>query len=97
MSTLTGTSTEAQCWATYDDNASYEEDSSVTKARAFITACRILIRRRPTAIGRGERSTSLESLREELKAAQSWLETATAAASSSGGRVRYLAMENFRG
>ena len=45
MSTLSSSSTTAQIEAAYDDNASYEEDGSATKAAAFITACRLLIRR----------------------------------------------------
>jgi hypothetical protein len=97
MSTLSGTSTDAEVWDSYDDNASYEEDGSTTKAKAFITACRILRRRRPSSLTREGRSASYESLAQDIKEAQAWLESATAAASSSGGRVRYLAMENYRG
>jgi hypothetical protein len=48
MSTLSGSSTISEVWAAYDDNASYEEDGSAAKCAAFITACRILLRRQPS-------------------------------------------------
>jgi hypothetical protein len=43
MSSLTSNSTIAEVKAAYVDNASYDEDGSVTKARAFITAVRIML------------------------------------------------------
>jgi hypothetical protein len=98
MATLTSESTEAEVWAAYDDNASYEEDGSVTKANAFITACRILSRRRPTQIGRGDRSTTLESLRQEIADARAWI---AAHPVSTGANARTSAtfadFRNFRG
>ena len=45
MATVDSTSTDAEVKAAYDDNASYLEDRSVAKARAFVTAGRILLRR----------------------------------------------------
>ena len=42
MSTLDSTSTLGQVESAYADNASYAEDNSVDKARAFVTACRLL-------------------------------------------------------
>ena len=44
MSTLDSSSTLAEVYAAYDDNASWEEDGSSTKAAAFVTACRFLLR-----------------------------------------------------
>ena len=44
MSTLDSSSTITEVYASYDDNASWEEDGSSTKAAAFITACRFLLR-----------------------------------------------------
>lgn len=96
MSTLTKLSTEAQIWESYDDNASYEEDHSVAKAEAFITACRFLTRRRPTSISRGERSTTLESLQQEIKAAQTWIQYNPSVTSATSSRTRYGSMEAFR-
>ena len=43
MSTLSSSSTLAEVKAAYKDNASWSEDQSVTKARAFVTAARILL------------------------------------------------------
>ena len=51
MSSLSSSSTDTEVWNSYDDNASYEEDSDTAKAAAFITACRILLQRRPKRAG----------------------------------------------
>lgn len=96
MATLSGTSTESECWQEYDDCASYEEDGDRSKALRFITACRILTRRRPTAISRGERSTTLESLQQEAKDARQWLDLNPSTTSATSSRTRYASMEAFR-
>ena len=54
MSTLTSASTLAQVQAAYADNASYVEDNSVAKCRAFITACTILLLKLPAEQGTRE-------------------------------------------
>ena len=51
MSALSSSSTLVQVENAYDDNASYAEDESVAKCRAFLTACRILLRRMPAQTG----------------------------------------------
>jgi len=43
MSTLNSASTRADTLAAYKDTASYAEDGDAGKARAFITACRLLL------------------------------------------------------
>ncbi len=53
MPTLTSASTDAQVEAEYDDTASYAEDLSVAKARRFVTACRILVRRYESSMTKG--------------------------------------------
>jgi hypothetical protein len=61
MATLNGNSTDAEVWAAYDDNASYEEHGSRTKALALVTACRVLWRRlphEPRPVGGGAPSAS---------------------------------------
>lgn len=77
MSTLTSSSSIAEIYASYDANASYEEDQSPTKARAFVTACRFLMRRasRSAKGGRGgaEQEFDLEQLRREVEDARLWL------------------------
>ena len=70
---LTSQSTNAEFWEAYDDNASYEEAASRPKALAFITACRIILRRRPASTGRGEQTVSFESIRQEMESARQWL------------------------
>ena len=97
MATLNGNSTDAEVLAAYDDNASYEEDGSRTKALAFVTACRILRRRLPLSARRGPQTVTRESLEAEIVAAQQWLDAHPATTGSGSGRVRYLSMENFRG
>lgn len=73
MSTLTSASTDAQVWAAYDDSASYEEDADAAKCKAFITACRIILRRRPQTFGRAEHSGTFERVTDEMTAARQWL------------------------
>ena len=76
MSTLTGSSTDAEVRASYDNNASYVEDNSTSKARAFITAVRILLQRTPSGMTKGSNALTfnVEVLQRQLKDAQEWLE-----------------------
>lgn len=98
-STLTGSSTDAEVWAAYDDNASYEEDASRTKALAFLTACRILLRRTPARSSRGTGSSShlIEfdpaRLTAEMTAARVWL---VRNPSTSQIRTRFADLQDFR-
>jgi len=95
VSTLSSASTDAQVLAAYDDNASYEEDASSTKAAAFVTACRFLLRRMAKKSGDGTLETELspDLIREELCAAQAWL---SANGGASTGGVIHLSCETFR-
>jgi hypothetical protein len=100
MSTLSSTSTRAEVLAAYADNASYEEDASIAKAQAFITAVRILLSPKHLVqrVAHGGRSAEeveldLALLREELKAAQGWLAGALAADS---GAVIHADVTDFR-
>lgn len=70
---LTSNSSLAQVTDAYDDNASYSEDHSVVKARAFATACRILIRRTPASGGGPGTGYSERDLSKELAAVEEWL------------------------
>jgi hypothetical protein len=74
MATLSSNSTDAEVWAAYDDNASYEEDASRAKALSFVTACRILRRRLPLSAGRGPQTVTREWLDAEISAAKAWLD-----------------------
>jgi len=60
MSSLTSASTLPEIKAAYADNASYVEDGSAVKARAFITACRLLLLRLPKRAMKGGRASGEE-------------------------------------
>lgn len=96
MSTLSSASTLDQIKASYLDNGSYLEDSDVTKCKAFITACRLLLLKLPQSARKGdsELTLSISSIQSELKFAKQWLATANAAAA--GGGIRYADFSNLR-
>lgn len=75
MSSINSSSTLAQVQAAYDDNASYAEDNDVSKARAFLTACRILMRRTPRESGtrEGHMTLSVDLLKDQITDVQGWL------------------------
>ena len=96
MASLSSTSTDAEVKAAYDDNASYAEDASATKAAAFVTACRILLRRLPKRGklgGRHEIELDPKILRLELSDARQWLATN---ASGAGSGLRAFSLEDYR-
>ena len=100
MSTLNSASTLAQIEASYADNASYAEDNSVAKCRAFITACRLLVLKYPRSTGtpQAELTTAIDLVQKEKKAAEEWLEAHDTgpASTSSGPRVTRVSFENSR-
>lgn len=95
MASVTSASTDAQVWAAYDDNASFEEDDSPTKAAAFVTACRVLLRRRPTQISADGLSTAFDAqaIRDELARATRFL---AANRDGAGGKVKHLSFSGLR-
>ena len=95
MATLSSSSTDQAVWDAYDDNASYDEDNSAAKAKIFITACRILIRRRPNLVTTDGQSVQFNGrmVQKELDQAQQWL---GANKSSAAGSVRHLDFRNLR-
>lgn len=84
---LTSASTLVEVEAAYDDNASYEEDGSSAKCRAFITACLIWLRRAPREQGTREGNLTLspDLVQKELTHARSWLASNPNAGNPSGG------------
>lgn len=83
----------AEVKAAYFDNASYEEDASATKARAFITACRfllIMLPKRAMHANRNEIELEPAQLRNQLLEAKAWL------AGQAGAGVRFSSFESFR-
>lgn len=80
--------------AAYADNASYSEDGSVAKARAFVTACRLLIQMQPAAASKGGDSLSLDLrlLSEQIADAQRFISQSNLTAAP----PRCFSIENFR-
>jgi molybdopterin biosynthesis enzyme MoaB len=98
MSSLTSTSTYAEVKAAYYDNASYEEDVSVTKAAAFITACRFLLQQDPKKAGWRDSATTEwdpEVLERQMAEARDW-KAAQATVTTGGPGVTYADFTNFR-
>jgi len=77
-STLSSSSTDAQVRAALDDNASFEEDASTTKAQAYLTALRIWRRRLSEASSASDATQSftrdLKWVDDELLRTKTWLE-----------------------
>jgi len=100
MSSLTSASTLSQVEAAYIDNASYAEDGSVSKAKAFITACRILLLKIPkessTPQSRGVFNTDL--IQKEMEIAQAWVMASDTSDSSVNGgpNATRTSFETFR-
>lgn len=99
MSTLNSSSSFAEVKAAYMDNASYAEDNSVTKAAAFITACRFLTLLLPGRASKGrqqeiEFTANLETIEKQMNAASVWLDSANAGAS--GSQFTYADLRDFR-
>jgi hypothetical protein len=72
--TLSSNSTVAEVWTPYDENGSYEQDNSRTRALAFVSLCRILRRRLPLSAGRRLQTVTRESLDAEIEAARARLD-----------------------
>ena len=95
MSTLDSTSTRPEVQAAYDNNASYEEDNSPAKCRAFITACRFLVRLTAqfvSASGSEQVGMDVKLIEGQLRDAKKWLtvnDTSRPAATQ-------MSLENYR-
>lgn len=102
MSTLTSASTLAQAKASYLDNASYAEDSSVAKCKAFITACRFLLLMMPKRASHGGRTgeeieIAPDVIQAEKEAAEAWLAGQPADDGTGGGAgVVHCDLSDFR-
>ena len=100
LSTLSSTSTLDDIKAAYADSASYAEDGSPAKARAFITACKLLLLwlpRRSAATGGGQgEEIELEPrlIAEQEAEARKWLATYSSAAD--GGSAKFVSFEESR-
>jgi hypothetical protein len=97
---LSSSSTTTQVLAAYADNASYEEDDDLTKARAFAAACRLLLSpqhsvKRSVSGGRSGSEVELDPgvIERRLDDARRWIANKLAAAS---GGVIHADFTNFR-
>jgi len=100
MSSLSSASTFDQVVASYKDNASYEEDGSVSKARAFVTACRLLIvmlPKRTRGPEDGELETDPTRLTKEMEEARQWIANNSSSSASSGAVRLPDFNDGFRG
>jgi hypothetical protein len=98
-STLTSASSNAEIEAAYVDNASYQEDADPVKARAFVTACRIILLIRPQRTARGNAVSleyNLELIKEQLQEAQRWLAANPAALGAGNPAIRHPDFTCFR-
>jgi len=88
---LSSTSTLAEVEAQYDDNADYAEVESVAKAKLYIHACRILLRRYRSSQsgGRVSQSRDLVGLREDLREAERWQRVHSTSRASSATLVSF--------
>lgn len=98
MATVDSTTTEAELKAAFRDNASYEEDASVAKARAMVTICMVMLERgiRRWKDGDQEQEFSPEILLKMKEDAARWANANDTTAANRQGRVTYTSFENFR-
>ncbi len=98
MSDVSSTSTLTEVQAAYDDNASYLEDASPTKAAAFVTAGTILLRRVAARSGHSQSSIEFDmrAIRDEVSQARTWLAANPVVSASADSGVTYFDNRGFR-
>ena len=96
---ITSSSTPAEVWAAFIDNAGYDDEGDLAEAKLFRKVCRILVGKyRTMSAGEEGRSYSLESLQQMLKDVDEWIKAhPDTSAAGYRGRAAYFSMENFRG
>ena len=98
MAYVTSASTLAQVQAAYDDAASYAMEANVTKAKEFIAACIVLLRRTPSTVmhtnegGTEQVSYNPQTIQAEKTRAEQWL----AAYQVQARQVKYPDFDLFR-
>ncbi len=98
MSTLSSSSTLDEIYASYADNASYDEDGNLSKCKAFITACRLLLIKIPALVRSGNRhevQMDVSQIADELERARRW----QVASSPTSGQANVIGISfaDFRG
>jgi len=97
---LSSASTDAEVWAAYDDNCSYDLNGSVTECKAFIQACRILLRRMAQAVEQGDNRVQDDyaKIENQLNEAVEWWQSndTDAATSRRARRIVHADLSDFR-
>jgi hypothetical protein len=99
MASVTSQSSRGDVLNAMVDNASYDEDNSLPKAKAFVTACKVWLVRWAFDKSRqahSEISMPTDLVQKQLEAAQAWVASQPAAAAATSGNVLYASVENFR-
>ncbi len=99
MASVDSSSTREEVLAAIADNASYVEDGSVAKCKAFITAARVFLHCWAYEESRTDMTAmrfNTSQLRLDLQEAQGWLERNNGSLAASGG-VRQFSVADFRG
>lgn len=99
MAAVDSSSTRDEVIAAIADNASYVEDGSVAKCKAFITAVRLFLHVWAFEESRNDLASmrfNTAQLRLDLVEAQGWLERNNGSLAASGG-VRQFSVADFRG
>lgn len=95
MATLSSSSTLQEIENEYLDTVSYEEDSSISKARRFITACEMLLLLRPSQMASGGQLTYGDQAQLARKAEHA-RQFVAAQQSGNKGRARFADFSNLR-
>jgi len=98
MASITSASTEAQISAAYLDNAGYEEDDSLSMAKAFVTVVLAMMKRGISRIKHGDEIMEFdnESLRALLANARQFVADKSGP-DAGGAGVRAFDLSSFRG
>lgn len=98
MATVTSASTRQQVLDAIADNASYVEDASSAKCKAFITAIRLFLHRwafQKSREGMSEIWYDPKVMRDDLAIAEQWLATNGSTSGQAGG-VKFYSVSGFR-
>ena len=97
---LDSSSTLAEIKAAYDDNLDYDTAASTTKAKAFVQAARMLLRRMAQEITHGGRGVvdDYRKIEGELAKAESWWRNNDSAATGStpAETIKHVDFRSFR-
>ena len=95
---ISSQSTDEQINAAYDDNADYAEVGSIVKARTFVLACRIMLRRTPQQAGSDGQyvGRNLLVLQSEMNRALDWLASAVDLSEGGSAGVIHPNLRDFR-